>query len=85
METAYRIRELAEEIGISKVYAVGNRVRNEEEKQFIQKLLPDFEVLGFLPYDEKVIEADQKNLLLWEHVRTFTRTLKLEKKALIFV
>ena len=67
METAYRIRELSEEIGISKVYAVGNRVRNEEEKEFIQKLLPDFEVLGFLPYDEKVIEADQKNYLLWEH------------------
>lgn len=67
METAHRIRELAGEIGIKDVYAVGNRVRNEQEKTFMHKLLSDFHILGFLPYDEKVIEADQQNLLLWEH------------------
>jgi len=66
METAFRIRELAEEIGIDKVFAVGNRVRNEEEKDFIRELLSGFHILGFLSYDERVIEADQKNYLLWE-------------------
>ena len=67
METAQRIRELAGELGIKEVYAVVNRVRNEQEKAFVQEVLTDFTILGFLPYDEKVIEADQKNLLLWEH------------------
>ena len=84
METAYRIRELSQEIGISKVYAVGNRVRNEEEKKFIQKLLPDFEVLGYLPYDERVIEADQKNLLLWEHCPKVYKEVKRIKERLTF-
>ena len=84
METAYRIRELSEEIGISKVFAVGNRVRNEEEKEFIQKLLPDFEILGFLPYDEKVIEADQKNLLLWEYCPEVYEEVRRIKERLTF-
>jgi len=84
IETAYRIRELSEEIGISKVYAVGNRVRNEKEKEFIQKLLPDFEVLGFLPYDERIIEADQKNLLLWEHCPEVYEEVRRIKERLMF-
>jgi CO dehydrogenase maturation factor len=66
-ETAFRIRELAQEIGISKVYAVGNRVRNEEERNLIRQHLADFQVLGFVPYDESVVEADQKNYLLWDY------------------
>jgi CO dehydrogenase maturation factor len=67
METAERIRELANELGINDVYAVVNRVRNDQEKSFVQDVLKDFTVLGYLPYSEKVIEADQQNLLLWDH------------------
>lgn len=69
VETAFRIRELAQQIGITKVFAVANRVRNEQEKAFVRELLPHFEILGYLPYDEKVIEADQNNYLLWEHCK----------------
>ncbi|HNR13201.1 MAG TPA: AAA family ATPase [Thermodesulfobacteriota bacterium] len=67
LETARRIRSLAQEIGIKYVPVVGNRVRNEHEQQLIRGELTDFPVLGFLPYDENVIEADQKNLFLWQH------------------
>jgi CO dehydrogenase maturation factor len=67
METANRIRELAVELGIKDIFAVANRVRNDQEKEFVQEMLSDFTILGYLPYDEKVIEADQKNLRLWEH------------------
>jgi len=81
METARRIRELAEQIGITKVYAVGNRLRNEGEKDFIREQLPDFQILGFLPYDEKVIEADQKNLLLWAYCEdTFSKVNKIRER-----
>lgn len=67
IETARRIRGLARDIGISHVPIVGNRVRNEREQELIQAELGDFPILGFLPYDEKVIEADQQNLILWQH------------------
>ncbi|MFH0811549.1 MAG: AAA family ATPase [Pseudomonadota bacterium] len=82
-ETAFRIRELAEEIGISKVFAVGNRVRNEDEKDFIRRHLPDFQILGYLSYDERVVEADQKNYLLWEHCgNTYAEVKKIREQIL---
>ena len=82
-ETAFRIRELAQEIGISKVYAVGNRVRNEEERNFIRQHLVDFQVLGFVPYDESVVEADQKNFLLWDYCpNAYSAVKKLRENIL---
>jgi len=76
IETAFRINELAGEIGITKVYAVANRVRNKEEKNFIGGLLSGFQILGYLPYDNRVIEADQKNYVLWEYCNNLYSEVK---------
>lgn len=67
IETALRIKALAHEIGIGKMYAVGNRVRTAHEREFIATQLSDLPLLGHVDYEDKVIEADHKNLLLWEH------------------
>lgn len=81
METAYRIRALAKEIGISQVYAIGNRVKDTGEKIFIQESMPDFMILGYLPYDEKVVEADRKNYFLWEYCpEVYAEVEKIRKK-----
>ena len=83
IETAFRIRKLAQEIGITRIYAVGNKVRNEEEKAFIQKYLLDFQIIGNLPYEEKVIEADQKDLFLWEYCKgLYSEVKKIRERIL---
>jgi len=80
METAQRIRELASEIGVKEVHAVINRVRNDQEISFVREVLKDFNILGFLPYADSVIEADQKNLLLWEHCpELYAEVQKIQK------
>lgn len=80
IETALRIRELGHEIGIAKIYAVGNRVRAAQEKTFISHLLPGFHILGHLGYDEKVIEADRENLTLWAHcVELFAKVRAIQE------
>ena len=58
MDTAKHIRKLGQDLGISQVVLVGNKIRNDKDKEFLQKSLSDFKFLGFLPYDEEVIEAD---------------------------
>jgi len=58
VETALRIRRLASDIGLSKLFVVGNKIRNGKDREFLEKLLPEFQFLGFLPYDEQIIEAD---------------------------
>ena len=58
IDTAEHIRKLAGEIGLSQIAVVGNKVRNSSDEKFLKTHLADFEFLGFLPYDETLIEAD---------------------------
>ncbi len=58
IDTAAHIRKLALEIGLEQLALVGNKVRGEKDKRFLQKHLADFEFLGFLPYDDALVEAD---------------------------
>jgi CO dehydrogenase maturation factor len=58
IDTANHIRKLATEIGLSQIAVVGNKIRNASDEAFLQKHLGDFNFLGFLPYDDDLIEAD---------------------------
>ena len=62
IETAINIKGLASEIGLENLAVVGNKVRNESDREFLISNLPDFDFLGFIPYDQAVIEADHANL-----------------------
>ncbi len=58
IETALNIRKLATEIGLKNIAIVGNKVRNESDKEFIISNLPGFRFLGFIPYDMEIVNAD---------------------------
>jgi len=61
IETAYRISKLARDIGIEKLAIVGNKIHNREEQDFITSRLGDFDVLGFIPYDPAIVQAEISN------------------------
>jgi CO dehydrogenase maturation factor len=58
VETAQNIKRLAEEIGLSRIFLVGNKIRGQTDQEFLERYVTGFEWLGFLPYDEKIIECD---------------------------
>jgi CO dehydrogenase maturation factor len=58
IETAYRIRELAKDIGLVNIKVVANKIRSKQDRGFLVSAMPDFEFLGFIPYDQSIIEAD---------------------------
>ncbi len=60
IDVAQRIRTLAGDIGLKNLYIVGNKVRGSGDREFLQKALEGFPFLGFIPYDERIIEADLK-------------------------
>ena len=61
LETALRINELARDIGVNNIAVVGNKIKNRKEKEFITASLPGFTFLGFIPYDQAIVEADLGN------------------------
>ena len=58
LQTAHQVKKLADDLGIKKVYVVGNKVRNEEDREFIRQAVSDMELLGFMNYSAEVIGAD---------------------------
>jgi CO dehydrogenase maturation factor len=58
MDTAGHIRKLASEIGLKNIVLVGNKIRSQKDETFLKEHLKDLEFLGFIPYDEALIEAD---------------------------
>ena len=62
MGTAKKIINLSEDIGLKKVYVVGNKVANEEEEMFIREHFDD--ILGIIPFDHKVREAEMDGTAL---------------------
>ena len=66
--TAAQIKKLANDIGLKRLYLVGNKVRNEEEERFLESETPGLPMLGFLPADLKVQEADRLGIPVYNHV-----------------
>lgn len=60
IETAYNIRNLASDIGLENIFVVGNKIRGSQDESFLTDNLKNFSFLGFIPYDNVLIEADLK-------------------------
>lgn len=57
VNTAGLVKKLASDLGIKKVRVIGNKIRNERERDFILKSFQADEVLGFINFDEDVWES----------------------------
>jgi CO dehydrogenase maturation factor len=68
--TAAQIKELAKDIGLTRLWLVGNKVRDEAETTFLMSETPGIPVLGLLPADLGVQEADRLGIPVFDHVPT---------------
>jgi CO dehydrogenase maturation factor len=66
--TAAQIKKLAADIGLTRLWLVGNKVRNESEADFIRAETPGIPVLGMLPANLAVQEADRLGQSVYDYV-----------------
>ena len=83
IETAVNIEKLAAEIGLQHVAVVGNKVRNQSDREFLISSLPGFQFLGFIPYDQAVVDADLANQSLLDSSQQVTAAVKEIYQALV--
>jgi CO dehydrogenase maturation factor len=69
IDTASRVIKLAKEIDIPNIIAVGNKISNSEEKEFIKEKmgLLNLPVAAYIPLDPVVAEADMKGIPLLDY------------------
>ncbi|RJP54123.1 MAG: hypothetical protein C4583_03435 [Anaerolineaceae bacterium] len=82
--TASQIKKLANDIKLDRLYLVGNKVRNEDEAKFLEDETPGMPVLGFLPADLKVQEADRLGIPVYDHVPSLKEAAGKIVEKLVF-
>jgi CO dehydrogenase maturation factor len=58
MQTARQIESLARGLGVKEVFVVGNKIRQDSEKDFILRHLDGMKFLGFMSYAGDAVTAD---------------------------
>ena len=62
IQTYTRIKQLARDIGVTRVRVVANKVRDESDRAFLRERIPAEDLLGFISYNAEVIDADRRGL-----------------------
>jgi len=60
IDTAERILRLAKDLGVNRIAAVGNRIRSAADRAFLVESVRQISFLGFIPYDEAILEAERQ-------------------------
>ena len=81
--TAAQIKKLANDIGLTRLWLVGNKVRDEEEKAFLEQETPGVPILGILTADLAVQEADRKGIAVYDHVPALRKAAESMAKKLV--
>lgn len=65
IETAFRIQNMAKDIGLNKIFAVGNKIKSPDEQSYITSHLTNMNIASFIPYDDAVRLAETSNQPPW--------------------
>jgi len=85
IETAAKVRELTQDIGLHRIAAVGSKVRNTKEEEFLQNNLDGIPLIGILPFSEEIAAADLESRppslddpVIFQAVRKIAGALELD-------
>lgn len=73
VDCAKTIIGMAHDIGLRRLYIVGNRMSCHEDETFIRNSFPDCEILGIIPYSDKVRRSDMNGVSVLDNIEPETR------------
>lgn len=83
IQTYRKIKQLGGDIGVRKVFVVGNKIRNNEDEEFIKANLEDGDLLGFINYNQEVINSDRNNKSPYDESEYTRKQINLIKNKLL--
>lgn len=62
IQTAHQIRRLATDLGVKRLYVVGNKVADDEDRRTIEEGIAPLPVIGHLSLRDSIREADRRGV-----------------------
>lgn len=83
LETGKRIRSLAAELGIGRIYGVANKVRTSSDQEAIGEFCQrnSLELIASIPYDEAVAEAERAGIAPMDHAPACPALIEIGRLA----
>ena len=72
IQTYKNVKRLAKDLGVKQVRVVANKVRGTEDEEFIKSKIPAEDLLGFIHYNQEVIDADRQGMSPYDVSKTAT-------------
>ena len=82
IQTYKNVKRLATQLGIKRVRVVANKVRNTEDEAYIKERIPEEDLLGFMHYNQDVIDADRKGQSPYDFSDTAINEVRAIKERL---
>jgi len=82
IQTLFTIEKLAKDIGVKNILAVGNKIRNDEEREFIAKACKHIPVMGYLSFDTELVEADRMGISPYGKCENYTKEVRQIKERI---
>ncbi len=80
LQTASAVKNLARDLGVQKIFVIGNKVRNEGDILFLKQSLSDMEFIGSMSFNNDITEADIKGLPSYKASRdAIDEAIKIKK------
>jgi CO dehydrogenase maturation factor len=62
IDCAKRVQLMANEIGLKDFCVVANKVMSDDDEAFVRQAFPDCELVGVIPYSERIRQADRRQI-----------------------
>lgn len=82
VQTYKNVKRLAEDLGVKQVRVVANKVRDDEDEQFIRTKIPAEDLLGIIHYNAEVIDADRKGQSPYDFSESVTNEIRKIKETI---
>ncbi len=82
VQTYKNVKRLAKDLGVKQVFVVANKVRNEDDEQFIANKIPAEDLLGMIHYNTDVIDADRQGKSPYDFSEDVTREIREIKQKI---
>jgi len=83
METARQIKNLAHDIKLENIVIIANKVRSQQDIDFLNKEAGSIPILCFMPFNENILKADMEGLPPWEVCPESLKVIKALSEKLI--
>lgn len=82
IQTYEKVKKLAKDIGVNRINVVGNKIRDEKDREFIENRIPAEDILGYMSYSSEVIDADRSSLSPYDVSAAVVEEIRAIKKRM---